>query len=147
MISDERLQLEIECSGPMENETWEEKDRIMFLIATELKSRRESDLRVATKFLTNSYYKQIGHIESEFDEVRMAVTNLMETVVLGDKPNYAEKLNHAAEELVDLQSTCETMLAILGLDEQQRRDVRKRVIAKNEARNYYEEATKCHLEK
>jgi len=105
----------------------------------ELQDRRQSDLRVATKFLTNSYYRQIEHIESEFDETREAVTDLIETMVLDNKPDYADKLSHAAEEIVDLQSTCETMLAILGFDKQQRREIRKRVIAKNAARHYYEE--------
>jgi hypothetical protein len=89
-----------------------------------------SELRPATKFLGNSFNRQVSHIESEFKEVVDAIYNR------NDETRSEEEI---AEELVDLQMPCETMLAILGLDEQQRREARLKVIAKNEARGYYKE--------
>lgn len=43
-----------------------------------------------------------------------------------------------AEELVDLQMACETALAILGLSEDLRQKIRRKVVLKNSLRGYYE---------
>lgn len=93
----------------------------------ELKERRESDLRPATKFLSCGIGKQLSKIQQEFKEVESELAY--------------ERFNkeNAAEELVDLQIACETMLAMLKLNETARADVRRRVIAKNKARGYYDE--------
>lgn len=98
----------------------------------ELQQRRESDLRPADKYLGNSISRQMNHIESEFLEVKEDYSNLI--VEFDEHPPKQEKL---AEELVDLQMSCETMLAILGLNEQQRMDARRKVVEKNEDRGYY----------
>lgn len=92
----------------------------------ELKERRETELRPATKFLSCGIGKQLNKIQEEFKEVESELAY--------------ERFNkdNAIEELVDLQTACETMLAILGLDEADRADMRRRVIAKNAARGYYE---------
>lgn len=102
----------------------------------ELKNRRESDLRPCDKFLKAYSNEQFSHIEQEFKEVKYA---LHDVYSVGEHINGKEK-EHLAEELVDLQMSCETMLAILGLGEQQRRDVRKKVIEKNRKRGYYKGA-------
>ena len=92
---------------------------------TELRDRRESDLRPSTRFLSNNPSQQFSHIESEVFEVECAL--------------YYDNRVEFINELVDVQMSCETMLAILGLDEQQRMEARRRVIAKNKARGYYQE--------
>jgi len=97
-----------------------------------------SELRPTTKFLNNSEYEQFRHLESEFHEVKREFHNRI------DYKLYKEGLSelarhHLTIELVDLQMSAETMLAILGLDEQKRGELRLKVIAKNEARGYYKE--------
>jgi hypothetical protein len=77
-------------------------------------------LRPADKFLGNTAYGQFIKISSELKELEDA--------------NDAEEV---IEETIDLQMSCETLLAILGLDEQQRREARRKVIEKNDARGYY----------
>lgn len=93
----------------------------------ELKERRESDLRPADKFVDpNNICQQMAHIKSEVKEAYHEYCNLSE-----------ENECDLVEELIDIQMSCETMLADLGLDEQRRREARKRVIEKNRARGYY----------
>jgi hypothetical protein len=102
----------------------------------ELKERRESDLKPAGRFTNNDIYTfgdQQKSIESEYLEVCKAF-NYWYIV-----DSCAETKNHFCEELIDLQISCETMLAKIGLNEQQRREARKKVIAKNAARGYYKE--------
>lgn len=102
------------------------------ILLTELKQRRESDLRPADKYLTNTPYEQFDHLKSEMIEVWDEVKTYDDTLLLVDE----KKLT---EELIDLQMSAETMLAILGLNEQQRREARRKVIEKNEARGYYKD--------
>lgn len=77
---------------------------------TELRDRRESALRLATAFTKVMPDNQMEHIYSELAEV--------DNELWLYKQN--GKTDRLAEELVDLQMSCETMLPILGLDEQQR---------------------------
>lgn len=95
----------------------------------ELKERRESSLRPATKFLTNTIGQQLSHIHQEFKEVELELGY----GCLG--------IDKAVEELIDLQTACETMLDILGLGEIQRMEARRKVIKKNQARGYYCESS------
>lgn len=95
----------------------------------ELKERRESSLRPATKFLTNTIGQQLSHIHQEFKEVELELGY----GCLG--------IDKAVEELIDLQTACETMLDILGLGEIQRMEARRKVIKKNQARGYYDESS------
>lgn len=96
----------------------------------ELKQRRESELRPADRFLGASKLDQYMHLKEEMEEIRHAMNDY--ALELTDNVNFI------AEELSDLQMSCETMLAILGLNEQQRREARRKVIEKNSARGYYE---------
>lgn len=105
-------------------------DKILPLLQ-ELKERRESELRPADKFLSNTPAIQFEHIVSELGEAKIAMVK---------KEMGME--NNLVEELADLQMSCETMLAILGFDEQQRREARKKVIEKNRSRGHYEGNTK-----
>lgn len=100
-------------------------------ILKELRDRRESELRPATRFLSKGWYQQIQHVYSEFNEV---ITEFH----LFDDGDVTEPLK-LIEELIDLQMSCETMLACMELNEQQRMEARRRVIAKNKARGYYQE--------
>jgi hypothetical protein len=99
----------------------------------ELKQRRESELRPADKFLGNSLNAQMYHVKSELEECIEAYENLI--IEFDYCQSKQEKL---IEELIDLQMSCETMICLLGLDEQQRMEARKKVIEKNTARHYYE---------
>lgn len=90
----------------------------------ELKGCRESSLRPATKFENLDIEECVcNKVLEEFFEVYAACRD-------GNNENLAE-------ELVDLQMVCETALWRLGLDESQRRAVRKAVIKKNRERGYY----------
>lgn len=105
----------------------------MLLAFKELKQRRESALRPANKYLANSPTKQLLHILSEVWEIGKAWV----TWKRAKHPETSVSKWHLAEELVDLQMSCETMLTILGLNKQERNDIRRMVIAKNAARGYY----------
>lgn len=125
MTLDEAIDLEKSLIGKGENYDWVAEHLHEWL--TELRDRRESELRPATKFLYNTPGKQMMHIYSEIAESD-------NELYLYRQHGKTERL---AEELIDLQMSCETLLAILGLDEQQRNDARRQVIAKNAARGYY----------
>ena len=90
-----------------------------------------SSLRPANKFLSNTPGQQWSHIVSEISEAQEV---LCFDYLPAKSPTALAML---ADEIVDIQMSCETLLAILGLDEQQRNDARRRVIAKNKARGYY----------
>lgn len=98
----------------------------------ELRDRRESALRPATRFLGNDIHQQWTHIISEILE---ANEELRRHTVNDD----TAAIKRMAGELIDIQMSCETMLAIIGLNESQRNDARRRVIAKNESRGYYDD--------
>jgi hypothetical protein len=110
-----------------ESENQFEKDiaKINGEFLRELKQRRESNLRPADKFLVNSIGEQFSHMESEIVEIE-------EEFLSCDMD-----IERTAYEVIDLQMSCETMLAILGLDEQQRMESRRKVIEKNRERGYY----------
>ena len=84
-------------------------------------------LKVATRFLNNTASEQMDHIYSEVREVDNELWLYKQH----------GKTDRLAEELVDLQMACETMLEIIGLDEQERESVRQKVIEKNAKRGYY----------
>ena len=84
------------------------------------------ELKPATKFVRQlSLTEQIAKIHSEYLEVMSAVI-------------HNEGKARIAEELVDIQEACETAMAILGLSEVERQNVRKKVLCKNASRGYYE---------
>lgn len=84
------------------------------------------ELKPATKFVGQlSLAEQIAKIHSEYLEVMSAVF-------------HKEGNERIAEELADLQQACETAMAMLGLNEHERQNVRKKVLCKNASRGYYE---------
>lgn len=82
-------------------------------------------LKPATKAASRSYSQQLAKIEEEYGEVIEAYTD-------------GEPKERLAEELVDLQVACETMLAIMGYTDDDRQRIRKMVTEKNRARGYCE---------
>ncbi|MBP2638801.1 MAG: hypothetical protein H6Q72_4708 [Firmicutes bacterium] len=89
------------------------------------------DIKPCTKFTNCSLEDQFRSMDSELDEVATALVVYLEA-------KSTRNVNHLAEEIVDLQTACETMLAIINVDVDQ---VRQRVIDKNAVRGYYKEAT------
>lgn len=99
-------------------------------ILKEIKQRRESSLRPATKFVKSTLFQHNDKLIEEFDEVQAAFYDYTEDSLEKDK-------EHLIEEIIDLQFAAETWLAGLGLDEKQRMQARRKVIAKNQTRGYY----------
>jgi NTP pyrophosphatase (non-canonical NTP hydrolase) len=88
-------------------------------------SLRENDLRPAVLYMHKlTKRQQLQKIVEECDEVIQAW-------------NDGEGDERVAEELVDVQMACETMLAMLGYTEEQRKKIRLDVIDKNSRRGYY----------
>ena len=88
----------------------------------ELKHYKESSLRPAVKYLSADIDEQIEHLQSEFKEM------------INEK---GKNNKNMAMEVVDIQMSCETLLAIMGYSQIERMDLRKEVIRKNENRGYY----------
>lgn len=86
----------------------------------------KSDLKPATKFMRSSLNDQLEKIKEELGEVILAYVD-------------GEDKERIAEEIVDVQQACETALAILGLSEDERSKMRKKVLLKNASRGYYGE--------
>jgi hypothetical protein len=82
------------------------------------------ELKPAVRFLGLSFPDQLKKIHDEYKEVISAWM---------DK----EGKERVAEELADMQQAIETALAILGLTEEQRKEVRRKVVIKNSLRGYY----------
>ena len=123
MISDIELDEIIETCD-------KKKFQTIYRMAIELKERRESSLRPATKFVKSTLFQHNDKLIEEFDEVQSAFYDYTEDSLEKDK-------EHLIEEIIDLQFAAETWLAGLGLDESQRRQARRKVIEKNQARGYY----------
>lgn len=88
------------------------------------KAHTETELKPAIHFLNQSKGRQIDKIVEECEEVVQAW-------------NDGERIERIAEEVADLQQACETMLAMLGYTEEQRKNIRMSVIEKNSRRGYY----------
>lgn len=95
----------------------------------ELQEYRQGELRPTDKFLANTLDQQMQHIEQEFNEAKEAAMTPIPS---------REAAMHLAEELTDLKTSCETMLAIMGLNAADRRAEVRKVNAKNERRNYFD---------
>ncbi|MEM5768087.1 MAG: hypothetical protein AAGU23_06615 [Bacillota bacterium] len=105
----------------------------------ELRDRRETELRPATRFLGNTIPQQLRHIQSELEEAETEIINYWRFDKFNQEKVESARLR-AGEELEDLKAACTTMQVILGFDENGRRSLARKVIAKNQARGYYEEA-------
>jgi hypothetical protein len=88
-------------------------------------------LRPATKFLTNSPAKQLRHVLSELFEVIWAF-------IIWKITKNSHDAYMLALELVDLQMSCETLLAIIGYKEKDRVWLRDVVVRGNQQRGYYD---------
>ena len=85
----------------------------------------EKELRPAVLYMHKlTKRQQLRKIAEELDEVIQAWED-------------GEKNERVAEELADVQMACETMLAMLGYTEAQRKEIRLAVIDKNSRRGYY----------
>ena len=131
MISDEFINSTLKNLNQLPKEMLNPRQVAMQKILRELKQYRESSLRPATKFVNQRMELQLAKLDEEVKEVHAELV---------DDGNYI--VPSLARELADVQMVCETILAHMGLNEQQRIDVRKQVIEKNRARGYYEEDTK-----
>lgn len=89
--------------------------------------KTDSELRPAIYFMhKNTRGQQLRDIGEELYEVSQAWND-------GEKPE------RIAEELADVQMSCETMMAMLGFSMNERKEIRKQVIEKNTKRGYYKE--------
>ena len=104
----------------------EEIGQNISVLLKELQERRAGSLIPAEKFKSDCL---ILKIEEEVEEVRQAL-----------KGN-----GNLIEEIVDIQLVCETFLAGLGLDQEQRNKARYKAKLKNLARGYYSENNKDEL--
>jgi phosphoribosyl-ATP pyrophosphohydrolase len=86
-----------------------------------------STLRPAKRFLRQPIGEMIDKVVEECDEVVEAY-------------NDGHPHEHLAEELADVQEACETALAKMGFNREERQKIRKRVLLKNASRGYYAEA-------
>lgn len=85
----------------------------------------KSDLKPVAKGIRPAeFYGQIEKLKEEIAEVVEAW-------------NDGQGRGRIAEELADLQQACETAMAMLGLSEVERQNVRKKVLLKNASRGYY----------
>lgn len=115
--------------------------KIMLGFLLELKDRRESDLKPVSKFVQglhpmDAVSNQFAHIESEVEEAKYEINSLLAD---GCCRPYSTQAYRTALELIDIQTSCESLLQLLGYREHGRRELRKKVIAKNIERGYYEE--------
>ena len=109
----------------------------MYDALLELKQRRESDLRPATKYLGQDFRQLIGKVCSECYEVVQAWDDDFDQC---PEQLPKEVYNDILMELVDVQMACETALTKILPDRADRDEARRQVIEKNRRRGYYEEA-------
>lgn len=102
---------------------------------TELVERRKSDLRPDDKFLGATITRQLLRVNSEIGEIQEALHKVKYPTM---DLNLEEATEHIAEEIADAQMSLETLFAICGFNEKQRREARRKVIEKNRVRGYYE---------
>jgi phosphoribosyl-ATP pyrophosphohydrolase len=122
----ERKHLEYFQDGYMEgyDKGWDEAlDNVQTILKRYSIGGEKSDLKPATKFMSSPVKEQLQKIKEELAEVMLAYQN--------------ESKERIAEELVDVQQACETALAMLGLSEDERSKMRKKVLLKNASRGYY----------
>lgn len=139
MISDKDLQVMINNAKTDYEEYFSDEGFISAL--EELQQRRASDLRPTKKFLCAGKIQQLEKIKSEVIEFEIALENIERSFMKYGGCTIKD-IEHTLEELVDVQTACETMMAILGADDKRRNDIRRQVIEKNAKRGYYEDDTK-----
>jgi hypothetical protein len=110
-------------------------DELIQALRKESGLHNPTELRACRKFFGNTLHQQMVAIGKEFQEVHYAYMGLADPNCKGQEAY----MNLLAEELVDLQTACETLLVILGTDIDK---VRREVIEKNSARGYYQASEK-----
>lgn len=92
-------------------------------------------LQPCTKFKSYGKERQLKKIHEEVKEVNKAYARYKASYK-GDREKGQNIVANLAEELVDLQTACETMMYILGYSEIERDVMRRRVNLKNVKREY-----------
>ena len=130
MTLDEAIDLEKSLIGEGEDYDWVAEHLHEWL--TELRDRREVELKPAMKFINQGFSTQLGHMRSEIKEIEEAYVNYI--------ANGCVKNRQALwDELTDLQVSAQTAKYMVFCDGDIDRDSHKRVIVKNKARGYYDE--------
>lgn len=110
-------------------------DELIQALRKQTPLHKGQELKACTKFLKNTVFQQMVAIGKEFQEAHYAYLGLHDSLSNPDSNGYEAYKNELAEELVDLQTACQTLLVMLGVNLDQ---VRHDVIVKNAARGYYE---------
>lgn len=127
----ERKHLEYFQDGYMEgfSDGWDKSLDNVQVILKRYNIGADSDLKPAARGIRpKEFHGQIEKLREELAEVIEAW-------------NEGQGRGRIAEELADLQQACETAMAMLGLSELERQNVRKKVLLKNASRGYYGD---CH---
>ena len=128
----ERKHLEYFQDGYMEgfSDGWDKSlDNVQVILKRYNIGADKSDLKPAARGIRpKEFYGQIEKLREELAEVVEAW-------------NEGQGRGRIAEELADLQQACETAMAMLGLSDIERQNVRKKVLLKNASRGYYGD---CH---
>jgi len=128
----ERKHLEYFQDGYMEgfSDGWDKSlDNVQVILKRYNIGADKSDLKPAARCIRpKEFHGQIEKLREELAEVVEAW-------------NEGQGRGRIAEELADLQQACETAMAMLGLSELERQNVRKKVLLKNASRGYYGD---CH---
>lgn len=105
---------------------WEKAlDNVQVILKRYSIGGEKSDLKPAAKGIRpKEFHGQIEKLREELAEVVEAW-------------NEGQGRGRIAEELADLQQACETAMAMLGLSDIERQNVRKKVLLKNASRGYY----------
>lgn len=115
----------------------QEKMRLEIIkLLKELQYRRESDLKPCAKFFTNSPDKQIMHVVSEIKEIQKCLQDLHYPKM---NTNFEEVQQDLAMEIEDAKTALVTLSVICGFSKEDMIRARKKVIAKNADRGYYQE--------
>jgi NTP pyrophosphatase (non-canonical NTP hydrolase) len=127
----ERKHLEYFQDGYMEgfSDGWDKSQDNVQVILKRYNIGADSDLKPAARGIRpKEFHGQIEKLREELAEVVEAW-------------NEGQGRGRIAEELADLQQACETAMAMLGLSDIERQNVRKKVLLKNASRGYYGD---CH---
>ena len=126
----ERKHLDYFQDGYMEgfSDGWDKSlDNVQVIFKRYNIGGEKCDLKPAVRGIRpKEFYGQIEKLREELAEVVEAW-------------NEGQGKGRIAEELADLQQACETAMAMLGLSDIERQNVRKKVLLKNASRGYYGE--------